>query len=58
MEDNIHDLAQKIGYSVTPFADILVMNGVKTDDYSMTSMIFNNVISTDAPKSTAIENQI
>ena len=43
-EDNIHDLAQKIGRSVSPFADILVINGVKTDDYSMTSMIFDNVI--------------
>ena len=42
-EDNIHDLAQKIGRSVSPFADILVINGVKTDDYSMTSMIFDNV---------------
>ena len=42
-EDIIHDLAQKIGRSVSPFADILVINGVKTDDYSMTSMIFDKV---------------
>ena len=42
-EDIIQDLAHKIGRSVSPFADILVINGVKTDDYSMTSMIFNNV---------------
>ena len=41
-EDIIHDLAQKIGHSVSPFADILVINGVKTDDYSITSMIFDN----------------
>ena len=42
-EDPIHDLAQTIGHSVCPFADILVMNGVKTDDYSMTSTIFDKV---------------
>ncbi len=42
-EDNIHDLAQKIGHSVSPFADILVINGLKTDDYSMTNIIFDNV---------------
>ena len=44
VEDIIHDLAQRLGHNVTPFADILVMNGVKTDDYSMTSKIFNHVI--------------
>lgn len=43
-EDAIHDLAQKIGRTVTPFANILVMNGVNTDDYSMTSNIFDNVL--------------
>ena len=51
-ESIVHDLAQKIGRSVTPFADILVMNGMKTDDYSMTDMIFNNLLSTTAPKKT------
>ncbi len=42
-EDNIHDLAQKLGRKVSPFTDILVMNGVKTEDYSMTSIIFDDV---------------
>ena len=51
-ESIVHDLAQRIGRSVTPFADILVMNGMKTDDYSMTDMIFNNLLSTTAPKKT------
>lgn len=51
-ESIVHDLAQRIGRSVTPFADILVMNGMKTDDYSMTNMIFNNLLSTTAPKKT------
>ena len=51
-ESIVHDLAQRIGRSVTPFADILVMNGMKTDDYSMTNMIFNKLLSTTAPKKT------
>ena len=51
-ESIVHDLAQKIGRSVTPFADILVMNGMKTDDYSMTDMIFNNLLSTKKKKKT------
>lgn len=44
VEDTIHDLAQKIGYHVKPFGEILVMNGVNKDDYSMISIIFNNVL--------------
>lgn len=45
MEDTIHDLAKKIGHYVRPFAEILVMNGVKTDDYAMTAEIINNITS-------------
>ena len=52
-ESIVHDLAQRIGRSVTPFADIVVMNGMKTDDYSMTSIIFDNLLSTAAPEGTA-----
>lgn len=43
IEDTIHDLAQKIGFHVLPFAEILVMNGVKTDDYTMTAKIISNI---------------
>ena len=34
-KDIIHDLAKKIGRSVIPFAEILVVNGVNMNDYSM-----------------------
>lgn len=44
VEDIIHDLAQKIGRRVSPFAEILVMNGVNANDYSMTNRIFNSIL--------------
>ncbi len=52
-EDNIHDLAHNIGHTVSPFASILIMNGVKTDDYSMPSMIFDNLALTIESEGTA-----
>ena len=43
-EDIVHDLAQKIHHIVKPFADILVVGGNKTDDYSMLEILFNSII--------------
>lgn len=43
-EDIIHDLARKIGHNIKPFAEILVMNGVNTGDYSMITKIIDNVL--------------
>lgn len=40
-KDIIHDLAKKIGRSVIPFAEILVVNGVNMNDYSMIEEIIN-----------------
>lgn len=42
-EDIVHDLAQKIHHIVKPFADILVVGGNKTDDYSMLDILFNSI---------------
>ena len=35
--DIIHDLAVRMGRSIKPFAEILVVNGVNTEDYEMIS---------------------
>lgn len=44
IENTIHDLAQNIGRNVIPFAKIIVMNGVNTDDYTMPTKIINGVL--------------
>lgn len=44
-EDIVHDLAKKIHHTVKPFAEILVIGGNKTDDYSILEVIFNSIIS-------------
>ncbi len=35
----IHDIAQKMNYNVSPFAEILVMNGKWPDDYTIPSQL-------------------
>ncbi len=42
-QDVIHDIAQKIKRAVSPFAEILVMNGVNTDDYTMVAEIAKSI---------------
>ena len=42
-QDIIHDIAQKIGYSVAQFAEILVINGVNTGDYSIIAEVIRKV---------------
>ena len=43
-EDIIHDYASKLGLKVTPFADILIMNGVNTDDFRMPELLFDCIL--------------
>ncbi len=39
----VHDLAEKINKEVEPFAELLVMNGINTNDYSIPSVIVNKI---------------
>lgn len=42
-QDVVHDLAKKIGCNVNPFAEILVMNGVNIEDYTMVREIISKI---------------
>ncbi len=39
----IHDLAKKINYPVQPYAEILLMNGIDTENYEIPAVIFSNI---------------
>ena len=41
--DIIHDLAVRMGRSIKPFAEILVVNGVNTEDYEMISEMIDKL---------------
>ncbi len=43
-EDIVHDLADTLGVAVSPFAELLSMNGDNVSDYSIPFVIFNNII--------------
>lgn len=42
--DVVHDIAYRIGKKVNPFAEIMVISGNNTNDYSVIEEIFNNII--------------
>ena len=41
--DVVHDLAQKIKYLVKPFAEILIISGANTNDFTMIKKILDNI---------------
>lgn len=43
-QDIVHDLADQLHRKITPFAEILVMNGADTKDFNMPKIILNNIL--------------
>lgn len=53
--DTINDLAENIRHTVIPFAEIIVMNGINTENYAMTAEIINKLQKMSTIKRTDID---